>query len=100
MRAPSCFFVALVVALAACSGRTVDSDSNQAVSADRGDDQGARAYIGNDPGALFDGFVDSIRDLQRVSTDDLNALGTTWDAELARARNRFVSAKTPADVYY
>lgn len=60
----------------------------------------ADVWLGKDRAALFDSYVKDIRDGQLDPERGARRLGSTWDAELARTRRRFIQAVTTADVYY
>ncbi len=64
------------------------------------EDHGALAFTGPDPAARFAIFEDALRKTARLSPEAQARLGTTFDAEVARARARFIAARTPLDVYY
>jgi len=55
---------------------------------------------GTEREALFDEYAQTIKDAQVFSELGFKRLGTTWEKELARARQRFLEADTKLDVYY
>src|SRR5262245_12445900 len=92
----------VLLALAACAPEPGD-DATPSAAAQTGAaprSSSASEWLGDDPAAFADGLIRQIRSFERPVDDDEKALGTTWDAELARARARFVAAKTSDDVYY
>lgn len=60
----------------------------------------ADLYLGKDRAALFESYAADVRDGQYLSEKGFARLGTTWAREVARARERFLAARTKADVYY
>lgn len=108
-RGPGCVLLLASALLFGCS----DEASPKATAVDAGtpapapadaappsDDRGALAFTGPDPAARFAAYEAALRNTAYVSPEGLAAIETTFDAELARARKRFIEAKTPSDVYY
>ena len=60
----------------------------------------ADELLGSDRDAMFDQWVGAIADLELVSDDGMARLGTTWDEELGRARERFRSACSKPEVHW
>ncbi len=50
--------------------------------------------------ALFRRLVSTVRAHRYVSEDGLKRLGTTWDEELEKSKQRFIEAQELSDVYY
>ncbi len=50
--------------------------------------------------ALFNSYVQTIRDGHVISELGMKRLGITWQKEVERTKNRFIEADTKADVYY
>ncbi len=50
--------------------------------------------------ALFNSYVQTIKDGHVISDLGMKRLGTTWEKELQRAKKRFIEADTKTDVYY
>lgn len=60
----------------------------------------ADKWLGTNRVKTFNDIVDQLKIFKLPSLRGLSRIGTTWDIELEKSKNRFIEAKSKEDVYY